>query len=158
MYSLRGPSIGDMTTIMSMQERDGYSEQLVSLRDKISKLSRELAEGEEGGRAKGQRIADLQAELQNVQQAAQEAASVSAQRIQELQRTLEEAEQELSALKRTHKQDMARLCQACSSVFKSAQEASSTRKISESVDARHLACRSLKQVRVYIFFALARIL
>lgn len=94
-----------------MQERDGYSEQLVSLRDKISLLSRELAEGEEGGRSKGNRIDDLEAQLKAAKQAAEASHVASVGRIAELEAAVVDANSELDRTKRTLKQDLARVAQ-----------------------------------------------
>lgn len=52
-----------------MQERDGYKEQLVALRDKISSLARKLAEVEELSKSQGMQIMALTEQLQQAQEA-----------------------------------------------------------------------------------------
>jgi hypothetical protein len=94
-----------------MQERDGYSEQLVSLWDKISLLSRELAEGEEGGRAKRERIEALEAELKSVKDAADASEAANALRISDLEASVAEATTELENTKRNLKIELARATQ-----------------------------------------------
>ena len=57
----------------AVQDREGYKEQLVALRDKISVLARQVAEGEDGARSQGERLASLAAELEAAQAARREA-------------------------------------------------------------------------------------
>ena len=99
------------TDIPSLQERDGYSEQLVSLRDKISLLSRELAEGEEGGRAKGDLITKLESQLRAAQEDAAAAKTSSSAQIADLEAAVADTAAELEKTKRSLKQELARVTQ-----------------------------------------------
>jgi chromosome segregation ATPase len=60
--SLRG------TVCLVLQERDGFREQVESLRDKVSELSRELAECQEKEQQQGGRLEALEATIQNVRE------------------------------------------------------------------------------------------
>ena len=74
-------------------------------------LSRELAEGEEGGRAKGHLIQDLEAQLKASQQDSEAAKAASVAQIAGLEAAVADATAELDKTKRTLKQELARVTQ-----------------------------------------------